>query len=271
MQGEWDVAERRYSREAERLEGLRRAAALLAQHGYGQVRAEELAEACGVSVGALYRRHGSKRGFVQHLRREVHSDLARRATQAWLGAPGAGADFQAAFMAAWSAVACWALAEPERFGATCLQSPPVKRTHSAARARAHAAWRADCREPEPAPEEDPYLEEEDDAWAHHEGCESHAHDGPCEVAPDWTPDSIPAADRAAWELLIYGETSVVLPPPEEPLRTSRLEATDGGPQPREWLARLLRDGARRGALRPAPRLASAGMERREVGSVGSDN
>ncbi len=104
---------------------MRDAALLLAQRGYDNVRAEELARATHVSVGTMYRKYGSKQGLALEVRDFAELALSQNARLRfeWVrGEPGGS--FRQAFFAFWWELACWALEQPGLFDFAFLHWHP---------------------------------------------------------------------------------------------------------------------------------------------------
>jgi len=105
-----------WSLEQLHLMSMRQAAGLMAQRGYGQVRAEEVAKAGGLSVGSFYRRYGSKQGFAQQVRQFAEREvchLARMGFERGMRPPEG--HFRQAFDAFFRELAWCAQTKPEFF------------------------------------------------------------------------------------------------------------------------------------------------------------
>ncbi len=100
---------------------LRGAARLLARRGYDNAQASELARAMHMSVGAMYRRYGSKLGLALAVREYTEKTLCYQAEVSFMLSHGKpGVDFAQAFLDFWWELAWWALAQPDFFGFTFL-------------------------------------------------------------------------------------------------------------------------------------------------------
>ncbi|QSQ20410.1 helix-turn-helix transcriptional regulator [Pyxidicoccus parkwayensis] len=101
------------------------AAGLMALRGYDNVHASELATATRMSVGTLYRRYGSKRGFALAVRDFAENTLCHRARVAFEcthASPELG--YRQAFFDFWSELVSEALREPGLFAFTFLHWHP---------------------------------------------------------------------------------------------------------------------------------------------------
>src|SRR5687768_11924305 len=91
-----------------RIMSMRGAAGLLAVRGYGNVHAAELARAGGLSVGTMYRRHGSKQGYAQTMRAHAERQLCHWMRGGFeMGRATPGAAFREAFQEFWWGLADW--------------------------------------------------------------------------------------------------------------------------------------------------------------------
>ena len=105
---------------------LRLSALPLALRGYGRAKARDLAKAASLSVGAFYRRYGSKEGFAQTVREWTDSELSQRAWFGFeLGLKGEPAgDYREGFFWFWKELTSEALVCPEVFCFTFLHWHP---------------------------------------------------------------------------------------------------------------------------------------------------
>ncbi|ABF91381.1 transcriptional regulator, TetR family [Myxococcus xanthus DK 1622] len=105
---------------------LRDAAELLAQRGFDNVRAAELARATRLSVGSLYRYYGSKQGIARAIRTLTERELSYTGFVAYQMADGdpLRQGFRDVFIAFWREFATWALLQPHLVGFTFLHNHP---------------------------------------------------------------------------------------------------------------------------------------------------
>ncbi|NVJ05711.1 TetR/AcrR family transcriptional regulator [Myxococcus sp. AM001] len=105
---------------------LRDAAELLAQRGFDNVRAAELARATRLSVGSLYRHYGSKQGIARAIRTLTERELSYTGFVAYQMADGdpLRQGFHDVFIAFWREFATWALLQPHLVGFTFLHNHP---------------------------------------------------------------------------------------------------------------------------------------------------
>ncbi|WIG99408.1 TetR family transcriptional regulator [Myxococcus sp. SDU36] len=105
---------------------LRDAAELLAQRGFDNVRAAELARATRLSVGSLYRHYGSKQGIARAIRTLTERELSYTGFVAYQMADGdpLRQGFRDVFIAFWREFATWALLQPHLVGFTFLHNHP---------------------------------------------------------------------------------------------------------------------------------------------------
>jgi AcrR family transcriptional regulator len=100
---------------------MRQAAGPLAQRGFENVQACELAEAMRMSVGSLYRHYGSKLGLALAVREHTERDLSFEAYMAFsMHHRESGDAFAPAFFALWERLVRYALTQPDLFGFTFL-------------------------------------------------------------------------------------------------------------------------------------------------------
>ncbi|MFP2934144.1 TetR/AcrR family transcriptional regulator, partial [Pyxidicoccus sp. 3LG] len=104
---------------------MEEAAEVLARRGYENTPASELARAMRMSVGSLYRRYGSKRGYALALRAHSENELHHYAKCEFeLARSVGGASFRGAFFAFWRLLALYALRQPGFFLFTFLHWHP---------------------------------------------------------------------------------------------------------------------------------------------------
>jgi AcrR family transcriptional regulator len=95
---------------------MQQSAAELSLQGFGNVRAEQMAKAAGLSVGSFYRRYGSKGGFAHLVRQWTESEVCRVARLGFeLELESPEGSFRQAFESFWRELAWCATTKPEFF------------------------------------------------------------------------------------------------------------------------------------------------------------
>lgn len=109
-----------------RISRLCDAAELLAQRGFDNVGAEELARAARLSVGSLYRNYGGKQGIARAIRSLTERELSYAGFVAYLAADDDSRkqDFRDVFIPFWRELATWALNQPHLVSFTFLHNHP---------------------------------------------------------------------------------------------------------------------------------------------------
>ncbi|MCP3136650.1 TetR/AcrR family transcriptional regulator [Pyxidicoccus xibeiensis] len=104
---------------------MEEAAAVMAQRGYDNTPAAELARVMRMSVGSLYRRYGSKRGCALAIRDFSDDELYRYARYEFqMASTDEGAGFREGFFALWRLLAHYVLRMPGVFSFVFLHARP---------------------------------------------------------------------------------------------------------------------------------------------------
>ncbi|MCP3143789.1 TetR/AcrR family transcriptional regulator [Pyxidicoccus xibeiensis] len=104
---------------------MEEAAAVMAQRGYENTSAAELARVMRMSVGSLYRRYGSKRGHALAIRDFSEDELYRYARYEFqMASTDEGAGFREGFFALWRLLATYVLRMPGVFSFVFLHAHP---------------------------------------------------------------------------------------------------------------------------------------------------
>ncbi|WP_407692894.1 TetR/AcrR family transcriptional regulator [Pyxidicoccus xibeiensis] len=104
---------------------MEEAAAVMAQRGYDNTPAAELARVMRMSVGSLYRRYGSKRGCALAIRDFSEDELCRYARYEFqMASTDEGAGFREGFFALWRLLANYVLRTPGVFSFVFLHVHP---------------------------------------------------------------------------------------------------------------------------------------------------
>jgi AcrR family transcriptional regulator len=131
---------------------MQQSAAELSLRGFGNVRAEQMAKAAGLSVGSFYRRYGSKGGFAHLVRQWAESEVCRVARLGFeMELESPEGSFRQAFEGFWRELAWCATTKPEFF---CF---------------AFLHWHADFRQPQAPGREARALVREVLAYGEREG------------------------------------------------------------------------------------------------------